>query len=221
MNGPSHAHIVATVLQQHGQTYAAECGIDLARAASHPEPLFRMLCAAILFSARINARIAVAASRALAAQGWNSAAEMAGSRWHDRARTLNGSGYARYDERTASMLGDTATLLLERYDGDLRHLREEAGQDPARERRLLKEFKGLGDVGVDIFFREVQAIWHELFPFIDQKARQGAEQLGLPGDAAQLRELVDDQDFVRLVAALVRIRLAGNYEQVLEAARQA
>jgi len=69
-------------------------------------------------------------------------------------RVLNRAGYARYDESTSRMLGDTCALLLERYRGDLRKLREEAGHDPQRERALLKEFKGLGDVGVDIFSRE-------------------------------------------------------------------
>jgi hypothetical protein len=40
--------------------------------------------------------------------------------------------------------------------GDLRRLRAEAGQDPRQERRLLKAVKGLGEVGVDILFREAQ-----------------------------------------------------------------
>jgi hypothetical protein len=49
--------------------------------------------------------------------------------------------------------------LLDRYRGDLRRLRAEAGQDPQRERQLLKVVKGLGEVGVDIFFREAQVAW--------------------------------------------------------------
>ena len=95
---------------------------------------------------------------------------------------LNRHGYARYDERTAAMLGDACELLLERYRGDLRRLRDEAGRDPRRERRLLKQVKGLGDVGVDIFFREAQVAWEELFPFVDRRAAQTARRLGLDAD---------------------------------------
>jgi hypothetical protein len=72
------------------------------------------------------------------------------------------------------MLGDTARVLLDRYAGDLRTLREEAGGRPEQERALLKQFKGIGDVGADIFLREVQAVWDEVRPFVDRRARAGA-----------------------------------------------
>ena len=49
-------------------------------------------------------------------------------------------------------------MLLNRCGGDLRNLREEAGCKPDKERKLLKEFKGIGDVGVGIFFREAQVV---------------------------------------------------------------
>ena len=48
---------------------------------------------------------------------------------------------ARYDERTASQLGEACGLLLDRYDGDLRQMREAAERDPAREKQLLQEIK--------------------------------------------------------------------------------
>jgi hypothetical protein len=132
---------------------------------------------------------------------------------------LNRHGYARYDERTASMLGEACELLLDRYRGDLRRLRAEAGQDPSRERRLLKEVKGLGDVGVDIFFREAQVAWEELFPFVDRRAVQAARRLGLDPDPWALAGDQDPKAFGRLVAALVRTRLANDHDGVLEVAR--
>jgi hypothetical protein len=39
-----------------------------------------------------------------------------------------------------------------------------------RECKLLKEFKGIGDVGANIFCREAQIAWDELYPFADRKA---------------------------------------------------
>lgn len=132
----------------------------------------------------------------------------------DRARVLNESGYARYDERTSSMLGEMADKLLEDYGGDLRKLRAKAEQDPAKERRMIKSFKGIGDVGVDIFFREAQIAWDELYPFADQKALNAARQLGLGDDAEALSQLAsDEKQFARLVAALVRVDLAKDYKE--------
>lgn len=213
---PAKQDTVQALLERYGQTYAEELGID---PGGGPSALFRLLCAAILFSARIRADVAVAAARALADQGWTTAEKLAGSTWEQRARVLNEAGYARYDERTATMLGDTAEHLLDRYRGDLRKLRDEAERDPGKERRLLKECKGLGDVGVDIFFREVQTAWPELYPFADERALRAAGKLDLGGDAEALADLVARRDFARLVAALVRAELDGAYDEIRQAAQ--
>ncbi len=216
MAKPSKDRIVEALLERHGRTYAAELGIDLDRGT--PSPLFRWLCASILLSARIGSRIAMAAAKALAEQGWTTAEKMAAASWEDRTRTLNQAGYARYDESTSRMLGDTASMLLQRYGGDLRKLREEAGRAPERERTLLKECKGLGEVGADIFCREAQLAWDELYPFADRRALEAARHLGLEDDAAGLAKRVPKKEFPRLVAALVRTGLAKDRDGVLEAA---
>jgi hypothetical protein len=215
---PSRDQIVAALLQRHGQTYARELGIDLDRGT--PSVLFRWLCASTLLSARIGAGAAMQAARALADQGWTTAAKMAGSTWEQRTRTLNQAGYARYDESTSRMLGDTADMLLDKYRGDLRRLREAAGRDPKRERLLLKECKGIGDVGADIFCREAQIVWDELFPFADRRALETARRLGLEDDAGKLARRVPRNDYPRLLAALVRAGLDKDVDGVLEAARR-
>jgi hypothetical protein len=145
-------------------------------------------------------------------------AKMAAASWEQRTRTLNQAGYARYDGSTSRMLGDTARMLVDRYQGHLRKLREAAGRDPQRERALLKECKGLGDVGADIFCREAQIPWDELFPFADRRARQVAGRLGLEDDPAALAKRVPRKDYPRLLAALVRAGLAKDLDGVLAAA---
>lgn len=212
----SQAGVVGALLDRHGHTFAEELSIDVGR--NTPAPLFRLLCAAMLCSARIHWEVALAAARALVAEGWTTAGAMADSTWERRARVLNEAGYARYDERTASMLGELSQVVRDRYRGDLRELRDEAGRDPAAERRLLKGFKGVGDVGVDIFFREVQVAWDELVPFVDRRALSAARRLRLGHGARELSRLVAEADFARLVAALVRTDLAGDHEAILEAA---
>jgi endonuclease III len=218
MARPSRRRIAEALLERHGRTFTDELGIDLA--AGTPSPLFRLLVASILFSARIGHRIAFAAAQALAEQGWTTPQKLDRTTWAQRVRVLNRSGYARYDESTSRMLGDTCALLLERYRGDLRRLREQAGCEPRRERALLKDFKGIGDVGVDIFFREAQVVWGELYPFADRRALRAARRLGLGGDAQALARLVggDAREFAKLAAALVRVGLERDYDGVREAA---
>lgn len=64
-------------------------------------------------------------------------------------------------------------------------IRVQAGRDPAQEHKLLKRFKGIGDVGVDVFFREIQVTWEELRPFLDRRALEAARQLGLGGGSTR------------------------------------
>jgi endonuclease III len=216
MAEPKASAITATLLDRYGRTYADELGIRIA--AGTPSALFRLMVASILFSARINASQSVKAARALSDAGWTSAQKLAEASWDERVKVLNEHGYARYDERTASMLGDACAFLLDRYGGDLRRLREAAGRDPRRERTLLKQVKGIGDVCVDIFFREVQVTWDELYPFVDQRAARAARKLGLPDDPHKLASGRDRQTFTRLVTALIRADLAGDKDEVLKAA---
>jgi hypothetical protein len=207
---------VRTLLDRHGRTYAEELGIDVAKGT--PSPLFRLLCAAMLMSARIDAGIAVDAARNLAKRGWRSPAKLAESTWEQRVKALNEAGYTRYQERTATMLADLTDHLLERWGGDLRRLRDAAERDPKAERELLKEFKGMGDVGVDVFFREVQVAWEELAPFADRRTLDAAGRLKLPKDPDKLAGLTSQREYPRLVAALVRTELDDDYDAIRAAA---
>ncbi|MFG2373114.1 endonuclease [Streptomyces sp. NPDC048504] len=196
--------VMRALLDAHGRTYADEAGIPL---KDTPQTLYRLLVLACLLSARIRADIAVAAAKELAAAGMRDPRRMAGATWQQRVDALGRGGYRRYDERTATQLGDGATLAIERYGGDLRKLRDEADGDTATIRRLLQEFPGLGPAGADIFLREAQAVWPGTEPYLDAKALQGARALDLPTTPAALLRLADGAEPAVLAAALVRVAL--------------
>jgi len=200
--------LVEAVLDRFGRTYAEEIGIRL---KDTPSALYQLLNATMLLSARIPAKNAVQAAAALGEAKLTTPKKMAEASWQDRVDVLTWHGYKRYDERTSTMLGDTAGMILDRYDGDLRKLRAEANRDVAAEHRLLRQFKGIGPVGADIFLREVQAVWEEAYPYVDARVAKAAGKLGLPEDAKALARLVDRADFPRFVAALVRVDLAKAY----------
>ena len=220
MAKPSKRKIMEAALARYPKSYAERLGIDVAK--NTPAPLYQWLLASLLFSTRIAASQAESAAKALFDAGWRRPEKMAATTWEARIKVLNRSGYARYDESTARYIADTTARLREDYGGDLRKLREAAECDPEEERKRLKAFKGIGEVGTDIFFREAQLAWSELYPFADKKALKSAGKLGLGEDAEALARLVDDgAELVRLLTALVRIDLGKEHESVLEKAAEA
>ena len=79
MSKSDQKQIIAALLERYGRTFASELGIDLESEA--PTSLFRWLCAALLFSARIGNAIAVEAARPL-----TKAAGRLRRRWPERLR---------------------------------------------------------------------------------------------------------------------------------------
>jgi hypothetical protein len=203
--GQDRQRIVTELLDQYGTTYAEEAGITL---RDKPSPLYRLLVLTTLLSVRISADIAVAAARECSHAGWRTPQRMRAASWQQRVDALGRAHYKRYDESTASYLGDSADFLLERWHGDLRRLRDDAGGDVGKVRELLTEFPRIGPTGADMFCREAQAVWPGLRPYFDDRARHAAQAAGLPHSSEALAELVPADQLARFAAALVRRSLA-------------
>lgn len=216
MTGPMNTQeLTARLLRAYGRTYADEAGITL---RDTPAPLYQLLVLTVLCSIRIKADIATAAARELFGAGLRTPRAMADSRWQDRVDALGRAHYVRYDESTATALGEGAELVLDRWKGDLRKLREEADREPSAVRELLQEVPRIGPVGADIFCREVQQVWPELRPFFDDRTCETAASLGLPHTPRGLGRLVETKELARLAAALVRARLSKDAVSELRAA---
>jgi hypothetical protein len=195
---------VGVLLDRAGRMYAEDAGIRL---ADNPAPLYRLLVLSVLLSTRISADVAVAAGAELVRSGMGTPRRMREASWQDRVDALGRARYRRYDESTATALGDGAELVGSEYGDDLRRLRDRAGGDSAQVRALLTGFPRLGPVGADIFCREAQAVWPELRPAVDGKALDGARRLDLPADADELAAAVRPEQLAPLAAALVRVAL--------------
>jgi endonuclease III len=198
--------MVKLLLDRYGSRYAEEAGIQL---GDTPGPLYQLLVLATLLSARISAGLAVRAARELFAAGYRTPAAMAAASWQDRVDALGRGGYRRYDESTATRLGNAADLLIRRWRGDLRGLRRAAGEPHGDAAALLMEFPGIGPAGASIFLREVQDVWPELSPYADGLMARGARRLGLPDDHRSLSGLLAASgEPATLAAALVRVALS-------------
>ncbi|WP_046471943.1 hypothetical protein [Allosalinactinospora lopnorensis] len=197
---PTAARVARTVMEEAGTTVAHQAGIRL---ADKPAPLWRLLVVANLLSARISAAIAIAAARELVRAGGGTARGMAGMSWQQRVDALGRGHYVRYDESTATRLGDCARLALDLVGGDLRRLPAVAERDPSALRRQLQRFSGIGPTGADIFCREAQHVWPWLRPYADRTTLRGAQALGLPQDPEELAALVNGEDVAAFFTGLV------------------
>jgi endonuclease III len=205
MSGRSEL-IVKELLDRYGRLYAEEAGIRL---ADRPGPLYQLLVLATLLSARISAEIALATARELFAAGYRSPKAMSEASWQDRVDALGRGHYRRYDERTATMLGDGAALLRARWRGDLRRLRDDGGGESRAITSLLTTFPGVGPTGASIFLREAQQVWPSVAPYVDATMASGARRVWLPVSRESLAELLSASgEPARLAAALVRVSLS-------------
>jgi hypothetical protein len=208
--------IVTELLDRGGSLYAEDAGIKL---ADRPGPLYQLLVLATLLSAPIPAETGIAAARELFAAGFRSPKAMSEASWQDRVDALGRGHYRRYDERTATMLGDGADLLSGKWHGDLRRLRDQAGGETSAIATALTEFSGMGPTGASIFLREVQDTWPAVAPYLDAKVTSGARRVRLPYDRESLAKLLADSGQpARLAAALVRVSLSQRLASEVTAA---
>ncbi|GAB2468655.1 endonuclease [Jatrophihabitans fulvus] len=183
-------------LLHENTTFAEAAGITL---RDKPSPLFRLLVLTSLLSANLDARLGLRTAKALSKAGYTTAAKLAAASDEQRWQVLSDSKYLR-KKQTARQLGSLADEVLDRYDGDLRALRD---LDAKELREKLRDFTGIGGVGADIFVREVQAVWPGLRPFADKRVRSLAAARGLPKDPARLAKKLGTDDLSHLGAALI------------------
>jgi hypothetical protein len=134
---------------------------------------------------------------------------------------LDAGGYVRYDFKTATKLLDVCRALVKDYGGDLNALHAAATDTADLEERLKALGKGIGDVTVNIFLRELRGVWSKAEPLPSELVLNGAKDLGLIPKASEdrrkalavlkerwLAEGNRPQDFADFEAALLRWGLA-------------
>ncbi|EFG79161.1 hypothetical protein HMPREF0591_0866 [Mycobacterium parascrofulaceum ATCC BAA-614] len=195
--------LVRRLLDVAGTTYAAEARIKL---GDKPMPLFQLLIVCMLASKPIDAAIAMAAGRELFKAGLRTPKAVLAADRRAMIEAFGRAHYVRYDESSATRLTDMAERVRDEYSGDLRELAKRSRHDVAATKRLLTQFKGIGDTGADIYLREVQDVWTWVRPYFDDRATAAAQQLGLPTRPEKLGALAPRAN-ARLAAALIRVSL--------------
>jgi hypothetical protein len=185
--------------------------------------------AAVLFGARISGKIAAKTYAEFARAGVVSFEKILNAGWNDLVRILGRGGYARYDFKTADKLLEVSNTIVQDYAGDLNTLHRMATDQPDLALRLKQLGKGVGDVTVNIFLREMRGIWPKAQPLPSAKIVQAAKVLGLIdvglSDGQMILEIlkaaaqedgIKPEDFAEFEAALVRFQAVSQRKALPE-----
>lgn len=196
--------------------FSSELGLDLP--GRRPRDLFLWFLAAILYGARISGSIVVKTHAEFVRRDLTSPDQIVNTGWDDLVEALDAGGYVRYDFKTATKLLDVMNNLISRYGGDLATLYAAAADARDIEARLKSLGKGIGDVTVQIFLRELRDIWPKAQPALSPLSTLAGKDLELfSTDGRGTRTTVDrlrvlwkqagvkDKSFVDFESALVRL----------------
>lgn len=161
-NSHSSTPSATQLVDERGGRYSTSLGIDLGSGRS--EEVFKWFLAAILFGARISETLATRAFHEFLREGLSTPQHIVERGWNGLVAVLDRGGYVRYDFKTATKLLEVAGRLLDRYAGDLTALHAAAENPLDLEQRIRALGKGVGEVTVNIFLREMRGIWHKADP---------------------------------------------------------
>ncbi len=207
---------IKELMEKYKGRFSVELGIDL---HSHkPREIFKWFLASALFGARISEAIAIKTYKEFERQGLLSPKALLDAGWDGLVAVLDHGGYVRYDFKTATKLLDMSRALQDHYQGDLNILHASASGPEDLELRLKSLAKGIGELTVNIFLREMRSIWEKAGSLPVEVVVMAAKSLGIvPRNVADARKILallmnawrdagmKLVDFPDLEAALVRL----------------
>lgn len=220
------AEMIKILLKKLGQEFSSSLNIKLSSVHGESvhgesvdsEEVFKWFLASILFGARISETIVVNTYKQFEKEKVLSAEKILNTGWDGLVRILDDGGYVRYDFKTATKLLEIMATLKELYHGDLNKLHLEAKDSSDLETKLKNLGRGIGEVTVNIFLRELRGIWQKAEPLPSDLVILSARNLGLLSPKIRskkeiLNELksvyqknkVKGKDFVDFEAALLRL----------------
>ncbi|KAJ9131031.1 hypothetical protein NKR23_g11913 [Pleurostoma richardsiae] len=167
---------------------------------------------ALLSSTRISHDIAMRTLGCLIDENYHDLAVLHQSTWEQRTEVLTKGGYVRYREKTATFLGDLAILVENKYNDDAANIlpRDEAGEGARTTLSArLKEIKGLGPMGTEIFLGSIQHFFENVAPFLDSRSKKTAIAIRFGEDVDTIFAALQKNtaSMAKLEVALTRIRL--------------
>lgn len=147
---------LAKILRAQGQEYSKSLGIDV---SSGETEVFKWFVASLLFGAPISEATAIKTYKCFEKHGVLTPAKMLETGWTGVVRLLDEGGYTRYDYKTADKIMMVTQNLISEYSGNLDLIHERAVDSNDLEERLKALGKGVGEVTVSIFLRDLRGVW--------------------------------------------------------------
>lgn len=206
--------MIQELLESLGQKYSDVLGIELS--SGKEEEVFKWFLASILFGAPITETSVVKTYRCFEKRGVTTPRRIVATGWNGLVSILDEGSYTRYDFKTADKLLEVMGNLLKSYDGSINSLHAQAEDSGDLEVRLKCLGKGIGDVTVSIFLRELRGIWEKADPRPTPLVVLAARNLGIikaRGPSKALLELkefwrknrVPKGDFIEFETALLKL----------------
>jgi hypothetical protein len=202
-------------LDDFGQKYSEILGIDLSDGKD--EEIFKWFLASVLFGAPITETSVIKTYRCFEKYDVLTAKRILETEWDGLVKILDEGSYTRYDFKTADKLLEVMRNLTEKYGGSLSLIHRTASDSSDLEEKLKDLGKGIGDVTLSIFLRELRDIWKKADPKPTSLVVLAAENLGTvekgataENALAQLKGFwsknkVEGKSFVNFETALFRL----------------
>jgi len=150
------------LLEKFGQKYSEMLGIRL-KTGSDVE-VFKWFLVSVLFGAPITESSVIKTYKCFEKHNVLTPRKILETGWDGLVEILDEGSYTRYDFKTADKLLLVMGNLEKRYNGSLSLLHQKASNSIDLENRLKQLGKGIGNVTVSIFLRDLREIWEKADP---------------------------------------------------------
>ncbi len=181
------------LVENMGRRYSEVLGINLDN--GDDGEIFKWFLAAVLFGAPITESSVLKTYRRFEERRVLTPIKIVEAGWDGLVKILDEGGYTRYDFKTAHKLLRVMGNLIAKYNGSLNLLHREAADSMDLERRLKELGKGLGDVTISIFLRELRSVWSKADPKPTALVILAARSLGIIEDESPRCALIELKDF--------------------------
>jgi hypothetical protein len=165
------------LVENFGQGYSEALGIDLSDGKD--EEVFKWFLASVLFGAPITESAALKTYRCFQKYNVLTPKKILATGWDGLVKILDEGSYTRYDFKTADKLLLVMRNLTEQYGGSLNELHDQASNARDLESRLKELGKGIGNVTVSIFLRDLRGVWRKADPYPTPLVVDAAKQFGI------------------------------------------
>lgn len=166
-----------TLLEKHGQKYSDTLGIKVE--TTQDTEIFKWFLATVLFGAPIIESSVIKTYKCFEKHHALTPEKILQRGWDGLVKILDEGSYTRYDYKTADKLLLVMGNLMKEYDGSLSMLHRKALDSADLENRLKQLGKGIGEVTVSIFLRDLRDIWKKADPKPTPLIMAAAKDLGI------------------------------------------